>query len=378
MTEPSQDNGGTPPFNAAAGIPRPGAPSFAVQLLQAATAGDWQGAQRLLDDNKSEQLPYSISSAEILRRAAHDGETGILAAVFARGFAFPSPIESDEMLEHLIRNGSAAAVRSAGFLLQNKLAAPQNTVLRIARDGTPDIMERLRRLGVDITADGLALPLAFQAGNLEMMRFLHNYGANLYHPSIVAGLHGRRDNFRAQFGGPETDDVTAFYRRLIRQDQDQLAMYCAYVWPDHPTMDKLREVPYGLIERDMTMLQLMARSGEIEEIIKIALHEDKAPLTLDDVLRQDRDGTSLLSILAARGEEKKLLDARLWLHSPKTAADVNEALKDLRAGQILNPDAYEQDLRYARLRKKADPARWSLTPRRRRPVAGDDGYPGGF
>ncbi len=53
-----------------------------------------------------------------------------------------------------------------------------------------------------------------------------------------------------------------------------------------------------------------------------------------------RTGVSVLAILAARGEEHKLVDARLWLHKPSAVKEVNEALKDLRSGVALDSNVF--------------------------------------
>lgn len=362
---PDSNDGIRRDLNSAAANPRPAGPGrppspvndLIDELQRAARLNQWHKAARLLAENKPADMFYSAQTADIFARAADAGELEIVKEFYRRAFRLPSA-EGHITIERLIRHGGDKSADVAGFLIGAGHADAEPAVLAIVRDGSPAMIEKLKKQGADITARGASLSQAFYAGNIPAMRYLYSQGMSLYKPSVVAGLHGRRDNFR--FGGASNEEVTEAYRQLVHEDAQSLAYYCAYVTPAKPTLDDLRTVPEGMKAEDRTIMILLARTGQVEDILFAALKEDKNPIKVEDLLRQDREGVSVLSILAARGEAKKLLDARLWLHNPKGVEEINDALKDIRAGQNFDSKAFSQEVALHRLRKKADSGRWKL------------------
>ncbi len=337
---------------------------FVDDILQAANLQQWNKLRRLFDENKTFDAPYDPRTLQVVLRASEAGQLAVVEEMFRRNFRFTDKAEGSDLIERLAKDSDDAAIPVIGFLVKNNHASAEQAVLSAAREGTHGLMQRLKDNGADISARGTSFSVAFYAGNKEMMRYLFNQDMTLYPASVIAGLHGRRDSFGDRFRSVNVEETVAFYGQLVAEDVQRLGLFTAYVCPNKPSLDDLRSVPYGVQEKSVTLMHLLARTGDADDIIKAAFREDKSPLTVEDLLRQDKDGVSVLAILAARGEEQKLVDARLWLHNPAAVKEVNEALKDLRAGVSIDSNVFESDLVFYRLKKKFDPSRWSLTPKR--------------
>ncbi|HYD19283.1 MAG TPA: hypothetical protein VEF76_12475 [Patescibacteria group bacterium] len=359
-----RDDGAADAFNPPAAF-RPPGPSgyFHAQLLEAAKAKNWSEMQRLLDAQPAQNTAYNNTTAPAFRLAAQAGELKIVEAFFARGFNLIAD-EGAETLKELVAFYAPASLPVVDFLVRNGHADAAEAVRHVAEKGTPAIMEKLREAGADISA-GDSFSLAFYAGNLPMMTYLFQRDANIYSASVVAGLHGRREAFRARFGGPATPDVTEHYQGLLKRDVQNWELYHAYICPNHPTLDDFRQVPYGVKEQGLTLLHLAARTGNIAELIVAADASEKDFLSAADLLVKDKNGVSPLAILAARGEEGCLFDPRLWHNNPSGLREINEALKDLSSAYPVPPQM-DLELQLYHLRKKADPKRWSLTPPRKK------------
>ncbi len=351
-------------FNAPASLRGIGGPNgdFWNSLQQAANLKQWHKLQRLLDDNKTAPVPLNPVTINVFRRAAQEGQVGIVADMFARGFTLPSE-DAGDILRQLVEHHESA-MPVAAFLVRNNHAPVQAAVLYIAEHGTASQMQQLKDAGADINVAGRSFSAAFYAGNLAMMSYLFSKDAEIHHVSVVAGLHGRRDSYVASFGGPATGAVAAHYKDILKQDAHNWELYYAYVCPNHPDMDDMRQIPFGLIEQGATLMHLAARTGCFSDIVAAAEKDDGKYLTAADLLLQDKNGVSVLLILASRGEEQALFDVRLWHNNPAGLREINEALKDMSAGLPM-PPAMDLELQLYHLRKKADPKRWSLTPPRK-------------
>lgn len=344
-------------FNAPASLRGVGGPNgdFWASLQQAAALKQWHKLQRLLNENKNAPIPLNPVTINVFRRAAQEGQVAIVAELFARGFSLPSE-DAGDILRQLVEHHDAS-MPVVGFLIRNNQAPAQNAVLAAAEKGTPAQMQQLKDAGADIDIAGRSFSAAFYAGNTAMMTYLFSKDALVYHASVASALHRRA----AHPESPITDAVAAHYKGIVDQDARDWELYYAYVCPNHPDMDDLRKIPFGVQEQGTTLMHLAARTGCFADIVTAAEKDGGKYLTAADLLLQDKNGVSVLLILASRGEEKALCDVRLWHNNPAGLREVNEALKDLNAGLPIPPQM-TLELQLHHLRRRADPKRWSLKP----------------
>jgi hypothetical protein len=344
-------------FNAPASLRGVGGPNgdFWASLQQAAALKQWHKLQRLLNENKNAPIPLNPVTINVFRRAAQEGQVAIVTELFARGFSLPSE-DAGDILRQLVEHHDAS-MPVVGFLIRNNHAPAQNAVLAAAEKGTPAQMQQLKDAGADIDIAGRSFSAAFYAGNTAMMTYLFSKDALVYHASVASALHRRA----AHPESPITDAVAAHYKGIVDQDARDWELYYAYVCPNHPDMDDLRKIPFGVQEQGTTLMHLAARTGCFADIVTAAEKDDGKYLTAADLLLQDKNGVSVLLVLASRGEEKALCDVRLWHNNPAGLREVNEALKDLNAGLPIPPQM-TLELQLHHLRRRADPKRWSLKP----------------
>ena len=344
-------------FNTPASLRGVGGPNgdFWASLQQAAALKQWHKLQRLLNENKNTPIPLNPVTINVFRRAAQEGQVAIVAELFARGFSLPAE-DAGDILGQLVEHHEDS-MPVVGFLIRNNHAPAENGVLAAAEKGTPLQMQQLQDAGADIDLAGRSFSAAFHAGNTAMMSYLFSKDAQIYHASIASALHRRE----AHPGSPVTQAVVDHYKDIVKQDAHDWELYYAYVCPNHPDMDDLRKIPFGVQEQGMTLMHLAARTGCFVDIVTAAEKDDGKYLTAADLLLQDKNGVSVLLILASRGAEKALCDVRLWNNNPGGLREVNEALKDLSAGLPIPPQM-TLELQLHHLRRRADPKRWSLKP----------------
>jgi hypothetical protein len=344
-------------FNAPAALRGVGGPNgdFWNSLQQAAALKQWHKLQRLLNDNKTTPIPLNPVTINVFRRAAQEGQVAIVTELFARGFTLPSE-DAGDILRQLVEHHDAS-FPVAAFLIRNNHAPAENAVLQVAEKGSPAQMQQLKDAGADIDIAGRSFSAAFSGGNRQMMTYLLSKDAQIYHASVASALHRRTAHPESRI----TQEVADHYSGIVKQDAHDWELYYAYVCPNHPDMDDLRKIPFGVQEQGMTLMHLAARTGCFADIVTAAEKDDGKYLTAADLLVQDNKGVSALLILASRGEEKALLDVRLWHNNPGGLREINEALKDMSAGLPIPPQM-TLELQLHHLRRRADPKRWSLKP----------------
>lgn len=356
-------------FNGAAPPPRKGGDEqwdYWFNLAQAALRKDWQSVERQLREGARFDLPHHLFTAQLFTAAADAGRLDVVAEMFRRSFRLP-PEEGRAATARLAKAGDAA-LPVICFLAKNGYADATPAVYHYAADGTPPQMADLKAGGCDILLDGSSFSIAFYAGNLSMMRYLCHQGADIYRPSVIAGLHGGLSSYRRRYDGDADESATRrAFRDLVAEDARSLEMYYAYCCPDRAfALDDFRRVPGGCTEKGWTLLHLAARSGNIADVLEAARREKDRPLMAEDLLRKDANGVSALSILAAREEEHVLFAHDLWRHDPGEAVKLNDALKDMQAGAVIDPGRFAAEVRRRHLSEMARSGRWSLHPERKK------------
>jgi hypothetical protein len=335
--------------------------NFLFTLREAARASDWARLAKLVNDAKGD-IPYQQFSKEAVTLAAAAGEHATVKAIFAKNFRLPQA-DADELVETLALKHPTKALDTVQFLLAHNHAKPGRTVEKLAGIGEPAAMDIFRALGEDIFLGGGAFAAALHAGNGPMMAYLHGKGAEIFRPSTAAGLKGGIAEFQqknphlVKLKGGES----AFAERA-KAEAASWNFYYAYLSSDAKTLEDLREVPAGVAKQDMTLIQMAARAGSFDDVIKFALTEKDRPLRAADLTRKDKNGVSALSILVARGEEKMLVSARLWLQAPEEIAPLHAALKELRAESAMDFPALTAETQRERLKELAQSGRFTLKP----------------
>lgn len=334
---------------------------FAIR--EAARANDWAKVKTMVDGAKGD-IPYQQFSKETVQMAAAAGQDEIVKAIFGKKFRLP-PAEGAEMVETLALKHADKALPSLQYMLAMNYAPPGKAVEKLAGTGEPAAMDLFRVRGEDIFLGGAAFAVALHAGNGPMMAYLHAKGAEIFRPSTAAGLRGNIAAFQQknpqlvkQKGGESA------MADIIKAEAATWSYYYAYLSTDAKNLDSLREVPAGVAKQDMTLIQMAARAGSFDDVIKLALAEKDRPLLASDLTRKDKNGVSALSILVSRGEEKLLVNARLWLQTPDEIAPLFEALKELGAGDAMNFPALSAETQRERLRDMAQGGRFTLKPRK--------------
>lgn len=337
--------------------------SFLFDLQKAADRKDWGAARKKLAEFKDD-IPFHDFSLKAFRNAAAAGQLDIVQSLFAHNFRLPAE-DGAEALEDLARLHPASKP-VISYLLDNNYADPERALARIEAEGAPEMMEVFRKAGCDVHRSGRAISHAMHNGNIDMMRYLYAHGADLYRPSLVAGLHGGIEKYqesnRERVVSSNTSDIRKSFRALVDDDARQWEHYYAIHVPPHPTLDDFRAVPAGVADKNMTLMQIAARGGCFADVMEAAAKESKNPLTAEDMLRPDATGASVLTILATRLETEQAFDVRLWFRRPEEAAKLHEGLKPLGAEAAVDPAVFAADLQRYRLKALAKLARPALRP----------------
>ncbi len=311
----------------------------------------------------ADAIPYHDFSEQAFRRAALEGKTDIAETMLNHGFDLPADAGA-AMIGELAGKGPLKAAAVIGLLLDQGYDAGE-AIVGIAARGQPDMMAVLKKHGCDIL-QGDSFAVSLHAGNAAMMRYLFNAGADIYTPAAVSGLHGGIEKYQSANGRPAgtPDAARAAHAALWQEDERMWCQYyAATAGKGHPSLAELRAIPAGTASRSMTLMQVAARAGCFDDIVSAALRDKDNPLSADDVLRPAAAGASVLSVLAARGEAEKILDARLWWRRPDDAAKLPAALKEMGAEKLLNPAAFTADIQRMRLKNLAREANMRLRPK---------------
>ena len=377
-------------YNTAAAAPPPPPPKtpqeklwdYWFDLQKAAARKDWKTVERKLDANKKSKLEHHRFTMQLFEQAALAGKVHIVEEMFKRKFKL-NKHDGFTVMEKLVRKSRAKPIGPNDdvlpviiFLIKNGHAPSERAIQHLAAEGTTLQMNDLKNAGIDIQQGGNSFSIAFDSGNIPMMAFLYHNGASLYTPHVVAGLHkGLKKSMRPHL---TDEEVFAAHRKLVNDDAYSHDLYSAYCCPQNrsPNLADFREIPGGCTENGQTLMHLAARSGNVGDILAAAHEEKDAPLKAADLLVADKNGVTPLSILAARGEERLVFDHRLWRYDPSEAIKLNDALKEMQATEIIDPERFATEVRQRQLQEMARDGRWSLHPEKKtRPSGGKPGSP---
>jgi len=324
--------------------------AFWFELKECARLRDWQKLHDTLEDNPHLRLASQNFTDEAFHTACNLGRPDVIDALMKRGYTMDEET-AEKTFERIAAYYPEHAPAVIGYFARNGFDV-KSAIYKTALQGKPETMQAFRREGCDILQEESSFFLAFEAGNIPMMHYLAAQGANLYAASALRVLYKEDNKDRA--AAKET------YRHILANESDQLAGYYAYVAPNKPDLADLRDVPYGLEDKNTTLLQLAARTGYFAEIKTAAAREKRAPLMAADFLTEDANGHSALSILAARGELEQAVDPALWQHAPGEIQKLAAALEKMRLPKLIDAPAAIAAAERHRLRAIAPKGRFSL------------------
>lgn len=277
-------------------------------------------------------------------RAAQVGRLDVLEEMRLRGFTL-SEERAAETLKHLAVHHSKIAQPAIGLMTKSWGASPEEALNALAATGDVAGMRRMKEEGLDVLNGQCSFFLAFFSARRDMMEYLYEEGANLYHPSVLQGLYGRKDE-------PGTEG-RALHAALVEKDRARAFSFIESSLSATNQVPDVRKCCAGPWGEQTTLLHLYALAGEFRRVVGF-------PLQVADLLREDGRGRSVLGILAGRGEALCAFDARLWMNAPQEALALHAALEGIRAVGAVDAKAVLADLTRQRLRSCQNKQRFTL------------------
>lgn len=300
----------------------------------------WEMLRQRLAQEPEHPLPAHPFVTEVFHTAANAGHTDIVETLAERGFMLDAETVA-ETIKRLAMNYTQAAQGVMRFLLQSGGAdLAGDAVLAAAARGRVDALGALHAAGADVLAGKSAFFVALYSGQPGAMHFLHEKGADLYHPAVIAAQYGRRGELPAE----KATIALTVYRDLVAQDNETAADLYRAAGGAPAGIKALREKisdENGLL---LTRLQLAVRAGQIDDIRRVAESDRSETLAADDFLTPDGRGQRALDVLAARGALNKIFADSLWYRAPQEAARLHEALGDFHARASINFDALTAEM----------------------------------
>lgn len=282
---------------------------------------DWIGIRRAFQENPACETTPHMFTDEVFDRAASGGQVDILQEMMKRRYKLYKDEDVDrgsELVARLAQYHADTAMPAIAFLVRGGHADPDSALCKIAAVGNVGLMRKMEDAGCNPLNGNSSFFLSFFNGHADMMEYLYDRGANLYHSGIVAGIYKRR--------GELSDQSLAGYQQVLdKETQKYTALYEKQVlYTD--TLEGYRRVA----QDGQTVMQIAARAGYFSHVVEVAVKNPA--LTLDDLFAKSPDGTSVMSVLAARQELSLVFDPRLWAKDPSGLQEAFKKLDDIHAG----------------------------------------------
>ena len=327
-------------------------------MKAAARTKKWDVVQTMLAENTEQQMTAHPFLAEVFHSAANAGQANIVKTLFTRGFSLDAETRA-ETLKRLATyyHSDAAAVMS--FLIKEQSTDSSDAVCWAAAHGRLDVLQTLENSGADVLSGASSFHLALYGGHPEVMHYLHEKQADLYHPALIAAGYGRRQELPTG----QADTTIQVYRDLLTQENDHWAICYAEAGGAQKTLSQFRCVPNELGRAPMSYLHLAVRAGKFSDVVSVALHEKQNPLRAEDFLVEDYKGVSALMVMTARGELDAVFDPKLWQGRSEEILKLHDGLKKYKAEKALDLQAFSAEItRYGLRQKRNNASRLSLRP----------------
>jgi hypothetical protein len=335
---------------------------YLFALRSEARAGNWEALRHLLAQEAQEPLTSHPFALETFHFAANAGQADIVEMLLHHGLSLESETLSDTV-RRLALYYTAAAQGVLRLLVSGSLAADAGpAVLAAASAGRLDALQALDAAGADVRAGESGFFLALYGGHPAAMHYLHEKGAGLYHPAVIAAQYGRR----AELPGEKAEAVIAVYHDLVSAGNERFrALYADAGKPRD--VQALREKTACDGDGFFTRLHLAVRAEAWGDVVLAARQDNAQSLKAEDFLQPDGHGLRALDILAAQGRLAGLFDAALWYRAPQEAEKLHAALQDFRAAAFIDMPALRAEMHRCELQDLAPAPETFRLGRRRGP-----------
>lgn len=327
---------------------------FWFKLSAAARRDAWDDVREILHVNQGFDLLPGHQNIQTFYAAADACKLDILETMFQRKFTFTKDADDDEpptnLLLRICAKDAAQAVPVLSFLIARDCIDPTNALYKIASSDDVAAMQNMKAAGCDIFTEHSSFFLAFFAGKKAMMEYLYDAGACLYQGSVLQGIYHRQTEVHN--GGLEMLSV------LLDKDAEK---YEKIYTKNAALIGDLASFRRN-IDGHGTLMHVAAKAGYFCHIAEAALDEKPVNLLVDDLLRPDEKGITVLAIMAARSDLKSLFDAKLWQTRPDDLLRLVDSLNGMRAQNAVDIPALISDIKALRLRQSAQNGRFRLQP----------------
>lgn len=307
-------------------------------LKTSARTGQWDVLRHQMAYEPDHPLPVHPFLIDVFHAAANEGQSDIVETLFERGFA----LDAETLRETLTRLAIHHTEKSGDVLrvLVKNGAETEDAAISAAAKGRLDSLHALDAAGADVRAGNSGFFIALYSGQPAVMNYLHEKGAAIYHPAVIAAQYGRKKELPAEKANIALD----VYRSLVGLDNlDYTALHAAAGGAPEK-ISALREQVSNADGLVFTRLQIAVRAGKWDDI-RAAVQNDKTDvLRADDFLMPDAAGLRPFDMAAAQGALDKLFDPAIWYRVPQEMKKLHQALSDIRAENVVNLENLVADM----------------------------------
>lgn len=326
---------------------------FWFKLSAAARRDAWDDVREILDVNQGFDVLPGHQNIQTFYAAANACKLDVLETMFQRKFTFAKDNEDDaqtHLLQRICAKPADESVPVLSFLIARDCIDPTNALYKIASSNDVAAMQNMKAAGCDILTEHGSFFLAFFAGQKDMMHYLYDEGACLYQGSVLQGIYHRQTEVHK--GGLEA------LSELLDKDAEKYEK----IYTNNAALIGDLESFRRPIDGHGTLMHVAAKAGYFCHIAEAALDQKPVNLLVDDLLRPDEKGITVLAIMAARSDLKSLFDAKLWQTRPDDLLHLVGSLHAMRAENAVDIPALISDIKALRLRQSAQNGRFRLQP----------------
>lgn len=332
-------------------------------LKSSARTGQWEILRHQLAYEPEKPLPAHPFTIEVFHAAVNAGQSDILETLFERGFSLDAETLGETIKRAALFYADSAASVVRAIRTHKPDAPTDDAAIAAAAKGRLDALRALADAGADVRAGNSAFFVALYSGQPAAMHYLHEKGANLYHPAMIAAQYGRRGELPAE----KAAIAIAVYHDLLAADNEGVAFLYAASGSPPANITDLRENVAGDADGVYTRLQLAVRAGQWGDVLSAVKADKSQTLRADDFLAVDAGGQRAFDILAAQGKLAALFDSALWYRAPQEAEKLYAATEDFRAKGACDFTALVADMHRHEIADLTPPADSFRLARRRKP-----------
>lgn len=275
---------------------------------------------------------------DVFHAAANAGQGDIVETLFERGFSMGA-----ETMRETVTRLAIHHTEKSGDVLRVLIkigAETEDAAISAAAKGRLDALQILDAAGADVRAGNSGFFVALYSGQPAVMNYLHEKGAALYHPAVIAAQYGRKKELPADKANIALD----VYRGLVGADNAGFAALYTDAGGAPANISALREQAADAQGAVFTRLQIAVRAGQWDDIRAAAQNDKTDVLRADDFLKPDAAGQRPFDLAAAQGALDKLFDAAMWYRAPQEMQKLYQSLGEIRAEKSVNLENLVADM----------------------------------